>query len=273
MDQDFDSITIPSAGGTPAAGPSVKVEDPTAPAAVVAPTNVQPPVAATAQPVQPQPTQPPQAAPQAQPQPLAQPGASRVIESPEDFARAWDEGRNALIEKIANEQFALSDEDMIALEQSPQVALPKLLARTLFTAISAAQKLMIDQVPLIVSNHVKATTTQRSASDAFYNKFPHLKDPRHFETVQRFANIYKASFPQMPLEQRIDEIGRLAMNHLNIQAPPQGQTQQQPGRGPQPAPRVVAQQHLPAAASAGSRGGPAQPNHDPFAGALVDWGD
>jgi hypothetical protein len=191
------------------------------------------------------------------------------VNTPEGFLDAWNQGREALIQRFAQEQFALTEEEAIALETNTVEEFPRQMAKVLFTAISGAQRLMTEQLPLMVQSLQRQASVRTEAETQFFSKFPHLKNAQYMDEIQRVANVYKQLYPQMSLDERIAAIGSIVTSHFKIAVP---QVAAVPAT--QGGPQVVAQRvlHTPAAAGGGAaRGAALSSESDPFAGAFQDW--
>lgn len=208
--------------------------------------------------------QAPAAAPAAAPDPA-------VVNTPEGFLDAWNEARDALIERFASEQFALTEEEATAITTAPETVIPLLLGRTLFTAVAAAQRLMTEQLPSMVQSLQRQHAARTHAETTFFSKFPHLQKPEYAETIARMAALHKQMNPNATLEDRISDVGALVTQHFKLQVPAIAAVPAAaPGGGTVVNQRVL---HQPAAAAGGAARGAAVPaaSDDPFAGAFQDW--
>jgi len=73
-----------------------------------------------------------------------------------------------------------------------------------------------------VAAAMQEVNTASQAEQAFYDKWPQLRDEKYTETVLRIATAYKQANPSVPTEQAIEEIGAAAMLALRIQPENQG---------------------------------------------------
>lgn len=241
--------------GSPAAAPATS---PQAAPAVASPSPVAQP--APAAPVQPQPI--------AQPQAPVQPAAAPDVGQPKDFLSAWDQGREALTAQLA-QRFVLSPADIEMMGIAPEGAqhISRIAGQVLFESISSAQRLIQQQVPAIIQGEVERLERGRRNEEAFYSKYPMLRDPAHRDTVSRFTKVWRAANPQGSLAQAIEEIGALSCMHLKLPMP--GAIAPVVAAQPQPA-RVVAQSapFRPAAAGASAAVAQELVNDDPWSGAF-----
>lgn len=261
FESDFDSIEVPS-----------REEPAAAPAPPSGPQPQSPPAAApTATPAAAEP--PPVAQPASTPAPT--PAQAGVIEEPSSFLESWQQAEAALVQRFAAEQFALSDEDVTALQTNPEQVIPVLAGRVLYKAVAAAQRLMMEQVPMMIAQQTATVSAQRRAEGDFFTQYPELKDPALLGEIQQVVNVMKQLKPQQSVADRIKEVGDFMLLRKGIvrgaAAAPSAQV---PGRSPGPAGTVVARESFqPAAARSAPSSAPSYDQSDPFAGALFDWGD
>lgn len=249
MGGDLDGVVIPKVEQTPAvAAVAPAVETPPAPP---------PPTAEAPQPAAPA-------------QPTA-PTADEVVNTPEGFLQSFEASKDAMINIFAERTFALSDEDKQALVESPETIIPNLMGRVLFAAASSAQRLMMEQLPFMIQNHLSTTKGVEESQSKFFDAFADLKDPKYRADLQRYADFYRAQYPQSTLEERIQAVGTWGRMHFKLPAPAAASP-----AAPVAAPsQVVARQVFQPAAAAGgaARGAPVPVDDDPFAGAMLDYGD
>lgn len=288
FDSDLDAVVVGSDAVAPApAKPAgTSVEAPIAAAGVQ--SGTQAPAASAPAPVAAPATPPAQAAPAPQATPPAQPTAAsgsaqqapaapaaqsdpNVVTTPEGFLDAWNEGREALIERFAEDQFALTEEEATALTTAPETVLPLLLGRTLFTSIAAAQRLMMEQMPAMVQSLQRQHNARAEAETTFFSRFPHLQKAEYREKIGQVARLHKQMNPNATMDERMADVAALVTQHFKIQTPAIAAVAPQA----QPTGAVVQRvMHQPAAAAGGAVRGSAQPvDTDPFAGAFADYDD
>lgn len=270
VSDDLDEVEIPAeAGRRPAEGgpgpaeagakpPAESVKAPQAPSAAGAP----PPAPKAAAP-----------APQAATPPVEGTTQGRTQDlgelAPKDLATELGRNRDAMLNALAEQKFALSKEEKDALEVDAVAAIPKLLARVYFDAVTASLNNLATHVPRMVQSVTSELNTTNAAENTFFSKFPGIdrNNAEHQRTVNMAANIFRQNNPNASLEQAVDAVGKMASVLLNIQAPSNGANGQP--RAARSAPRPFAP------ASGNARTIAAQPANapkaNPFDGLGVDF--
>lgn len=218
-----------------------------APPPVVAPPAPapEPPVALTSQPAQAAPQEPAKPA-AAQPQP-GEPQALKFDPSdPMSVANAMQENRDAYIQRLAQTQFALSPEDMAALEADVTTAVPRLLARVYVDAAIGQMAQIAKSVPLMVQKHLEVSAARTQSENEFYSKWPQLDRKQHHELVNKYAVDLRRMHPDMSTEEMMNRVGPLVMMQAGIPFATPGSANA-PGTSQPPAgvprPQVTVQQN------------------------------
>lgn len=150
--------------------------------------------------------------------------------------RALEANRDVLIDNLAADKvFALSADEVTALETNPAAAVPRLLAKTYYQAVNATLAHINNLVPNMISRHMSTAKAQKENEDAFYGKFPTLKPDVHGADVMNFAKIIKAQNPQMGKDDFFAMIGAAVMaKHGLIGQPAAAAPPSQPIAAPAP---------------------------------------
>lgn len=222
---DLDEITIPD---TPE-----PVAAPVAPAPV-APPVATPPAAPTAQQVQP-PVAP--ATPASTQPPAGQPTAPELSPSnPLGIAEAMHAARSDVIAHLAQDRFALSQEDIAELESDAAAFVPKMMARVMFEAQTSMMKFLSQSVPGMIQSHGKVSKANTDAENSFFEAHKALGlDPtnnQHREVAFRMANLYRQANPNMPMKQLIAEVGPIVAASLGVNGTLAPQTSAAPAATP-----------------------------------------
>lgn len=273
---DFDTVVVEQvapAAPAPAAAQAAPVVTPPASAAAPQPgaPPAVPPVAAASAPAAPQ-AAPAQTPPQ-EPQ-TAAPAAPAQASAPTDpgsLARELEQHRDGVIAALAADpRFGLSQEEATLLETDPGKAVPQLLARTYYQAMSAALSHMNNFVPQMITRHIEGQRIQNEREATFYDKFKGLNKAKHGQDVLTFARIFRAQNPNLPMEDLFGLVGAavMAKHGINgVASAPLGT----PAGGPPPQPAITTPPFTPAAAGTMVRTTPLE--ESPFAGLGQDWDD
>jgi hypothetical protein len=203
------STSPPPAAPTPVQAPQVEAAP-----AQVAPVPPPQPVAAPA----PAPAQSPAA--QAQPgqtQPPAQ-GASESFDpaDPVSLARGLVQNYDAAIQHLASTAFALSPQDMEALETDVAGTVPKLLARVAVYMQAQVLTQMGRIIPQMIQRQGEVTSTHSRNVDSFYTAWPSIDRTKHDGAVREIASRFRQLNPDMPTDKMIETIGPYVLMSLGL---------------------------------------------------------
>lgn len=243
---DFSSIfttdgDTPSSAAKPveaAAPPAPKAAEPPKP-----PAGAEPPKPAEAAPA---------AAEKSPAAPSPQAPAASASETPHidpsdpvSVAKALGENEAAAIEHVAKTMFALSPEDVEALESDTVGTIPKLLARSFVRA----QRSMLEQlgrmVPQMIQRHQEVVKRNTENEGKFFGRWPDLKPDLHGDLVRKYGATYRAMHPTATLDQMIEDLGPMVMMAAKVvptmkPAVPSATAPANGARPPQPSPFVPA---------------------------------
>ena len=173
------------------------------------------------------------------------------------MAAAMEQNAPALIEHLASTRFALSQEEMQAIETDAVGAIPKLLARVHLESHIAMQKYLAQAVPGMIQRHTQVSTANSEAENKFFDTHKAAgldkNNPQHRAAAVRVAKMYRQMYPQASLDQLISDIGPMVAKAVGAQASAQTPQPQVPGQPP-----IVAQPFRPAVNGGG--GAIPQPN-------------
>ncbi len=195
---------------------------PTPPVAPVPPA----PVAAEPTPTAPTPNQ-------VQPEPQSQAVAPLSPSDPVAIAQGMEANRDAVIAHLASTKFALSQEDITALETDVVAAVPQIMSRVFFETQVAMQKFLAQAVPGMVEKHQTVTKANTDAETKFFTTHKALgidqNNPQHKAVVTRIASLYRQANPDIKLDQLIAEVGPMVAASLRL-APSNSPAPQIPGQ-------------------------------------------
>lgn len=189
--------TPPPAEPTPAAAPI-----PPAPVQEAQPSAT-PPVTAE---VVPSPTEPVQQASAPAPEPQQAPPSEPV-----DF----EKHRAETIPKL-EKLYELTEEEADDFRVSPDKVLPKLAARLHYEITTAVFNSVLGSIPQQVAQTLAVQKAHTEAENAFYSKWPDLKDPKYQGTVINSIQAYKQANPRASLSEVMDRAGLMAMLSLGL---------------------------------------------------------
>lgn len=254
---DFDTI-FGEGDGEPTQHPTGAVEVTPAAAAAAAPTvpPVVPPVAAPAAPVAAQPAAP--AVPAVQPSAPAQQDASPPLNpaDPRALADAITANESAIIDHVAASVFALTPEEVEALETNAVEAVPRLMAKCLVRAQHNLLTQLPNLVPRMIEAHMQITRRNEENANKFYGRWPDIKKGEHGSLVNRFAHTYRQMNPNATLEQMVEDVGAMVMTAAKITATPTAPGAVALAHPMAPAANVVPQPSPFSPANPGGNGGP-----------------
>lgn len=188
----------PAAVAQPQAPPTV-AQQPQAPSD---PAQAAPPVQATAQAQPDQGTQGPQ--------------ASFDPADPVSLARGLVANYDAAVNHLASGPFALSPQDMEALETDVAGTVPKLLARAAVYMQTQVLTQMGRIIPQMIQRHGEVTKVHGQHVDAFYSAWPSIDKAKHAALVNEMGWKFRQLNPDMPTEQMIEALGPFILARLGL---------------------------------------------------------
>lgn len=188
-------------------------------------------------------TQQPTTEPEAQPAPASQPDKkdesqqqpaeakeqpaeggqaqpSQDESGPDAVLQALEAGREQIIERLAGERFAISQEESDALLEDPKTMLPKFAANAYLDAVRTSIAYMQQMVPQMALQSVQMHTASSAAKEEFYSANSDLRE--HDAAVTQLARTLREMNPQMPRDQFTQRLAMAARQALGLQAPQQG---------------------------------------------------
>lgn len=216
-----------------------------------------PPASAEAPPpAAPQPAVPPAQAPAAPPQPQvppvesapAQPAASGPqgerrqplsYAEPGNLAQALVQYEAQAIDHIAATMYALSQEEVTALDNDVVATIPKLFAKAHVKLQQQFLTMLQQSVPLMTQQLLTGMQASAKNEQKFFSRWKgHLDPSQHRDAVLRFVKAYRAAHPNVPTEQMIEEVGPMVIQALKIpySGAPQHPLAPNGQRPPQPPP-------------------------------------
>lgn len=204
---DLDSVEVSTADAVtaaPAAPADGKVEVP--PVAPPTPVEAQPPVP------QPAPQVPPVQQEQVPPLSLAEPAR---------LAQEMRKNEGVLVDELARQMFALTPEDVEALEENATAFIPKVMARTFLRAHTHMLNQVAQMLPAMIDRHLSVTNASSKNEDAFYAQWgpKGVSKEQHADLVKRIAMTYRQLNPDAPRAQMMEDVGLLVMQAAKIQPP------------------------------------------------------
>jgi len=198
---------VPAAAPLPAAAQPPVPPSPSAPPATPAPA----PASALA-PVHASPGLPPQA-------PSAAPAAEAPVTA-QQIEEAYNKYQAQILPQL-EQAYALTPEQVTALETEPATLLPKLAAQIHYRAHVAAYTGIMSQLPTIISQVLERQTAVQAAETSFFGRWSDLKKPEYASQVEASIRAYRAANPKAPMAEVIERAGLMAMLSLGLNPTPQ----------------------------------------------------
>ena len=209
---------------SPAATPVGATPAAAAPQAPV--PTVQVPQAPTPTPVVAQAPQP--AAPVAAPVPSPTP-APQVVSEPgpptqgfNDIAEGLKKQKADLVNAVAQQNYALSDQDLEEFASDPRKVIGRVAAAAQIETTASVMRVLAEQLPVVVNGIVEARMRNQQAEDEFWAANQHLDRTKHkAEALQTYQQI-RALQPNLAKDEGIRLAGQwMALRH-NIPYVPNG---------------------------------------------------
>ena len=198
-----ETAAAPSTPASPSATPAPA----SAPASVpAAPTPAVAPAPATA------PTAPPAVTIE-----QAVPAAAGPVGPVGPTAEQRLEMRNQLVNDIAR-SYQISEVDATKLMTAPNEILPQMAARIVVDAMDRIVPVVMNGVfsalPQFVDQHMGARTVATKNEDAFFQKWPELKE--HEAKIAPLAKAFRDANPKATMEQAIVQVGMMVWNAAGL---------------------------------------------------------
>lgn len=173
------------------------------PPVVAAKPAVVPPVVAPAAEAAPAiaPVQPPAEVTAAAPSTEAQPANADTI------VQALENDPEGKIFSSILPAFALSNEQIAALESDAPAEVPKLLAQTYMRAVSTGIQYMKQLVPQMIMQHMNEQNLHQEAEGEFFGKFKDLNRTAHGSDIATIAKAFSSANPNLTRSQLFDLVG------------------------------------------------------------------
>jgi len=194
-------VVAPAVGVPPAAAPVVP--------APAAPAAAQPPVVQPAAPGDG--GQPPAATPPAS-------GQSPALDlyDPAVLAQGILSNEQATIDHVAATMFALTPEEVQALETDTVGTVQRLCART-FVKTNANMLMQLSKlIPTMIQRGLEDTKRATTNEDSFYAAWPQLNKAQHRDIVNRYGVAFRQMNPNVSKEEMINLLGPLVMMAAKI---------------------------------------------------------
>lgn len=165
---------------------------------------------------------PPAQPPAAQPQAGDRAGASEPrIYSPAELATQLHTNRGALIDALAQQKFALTPQEIQALEVDAVGVLPKMMARVYLEATVNGLQQLANMVPRMVESVVTTRIGENSAEEAFHTEWPNIdrQNPQQMQAVEHFSRSFRQMQPNASQADAIKFVGTAVTNFFNLQMP------------------------------------------------------
>ena len=201
--------------------PSTQIPETLVPAAA-APTVQAPPQAAPTAPVAPV-AQAPQASPAGQQAPQELPAGNQSTEAQpvtiDSVLQAIQTGGQALADQVIP-AFAISPEQMEALNTDVQTEIPKLLASTYLRAVSTSMEYMKILIPTMIQQYNMDTQLHTDAEKEFFGKFKTLERNAHGNDIKSYAAAFAQQNPGINRQQLFDLVGTAVMAKYGLVSQP-----------------------------------------------------
>lgn len=168
------------------------------------------------------------------------------------------EHREALIDALAAERFALSPQEEEALETDAVAEMPKLLSKVYYETMRSVVNHIQNNVPQLIRHMMTVMNAEQGAEQKFFQQFDGLDPQKHGPDIVMFANAFRQQNPQLTEDQLMSLVGTAVMSKYGLapKAKPNGNG------------KVVPQPFVPA------RPGTSRvvtPEDSPFAGLGMDF--
>ena len=127
--------------------------------------------------------------------------------SQEEIQQRYQAWREQVLDRVAQEQYQLTEEEIEAISTQPEEAIPRLLSRVYLDAVQGAMQAIMMQMPQLVQNTLQQKTQAEQAEEQFFSKWGKLRDEKYYDDIRRVAQAYRATDPNLPTERLMDLVG------------------------------------------------------------------
>jgi hypothetical protein len=149
--------------------------------------------------------------PAPEPEPAPEPSPEM---SPEQAAQVREQWLKDSTDNLAENLFAMTDEEFEQFEENPREALPKLAAKATIHAIESATSTIMMHLPTMIQSMSVQVEAQSKATEDFFAAWPALDKSKDIDTIQRIGATYRQLYPNASKEEFITNVGAQAMMAL-----------------------------------------------------------
>lgn len=122
----------------------------------------------------------------------------------------------ASLEQAHAATYALTQEEMEALESNVAEFIPKLAARIELRTTQNFLAHFARLVPQMLHRHMAEQQVSQRNVDAFFSKWTQLNRDKHLQVADMYAKMYRQANPKASPEEVIDRVGRMTLMHFQI---------------------------------------------------------
>lgn len=150
--------------------------------------------------------------------PQQQPDAPRMPDynNPAVLAMEMRRLEPEMMQHVANTVFALSPQDVEALQTDPASIVPHLMSRAFIRSQQNTLELMARLLPAQLAKHTADLRRHSANEDKFYSRWKEIDKGRYGDIVMKYAAVYRQMNPHTPLDQMIEDLGPLIMMAARI---------------------------------------------------------
>lgn len=139
---------------------------------------------------------------------------------PGALATALLQNRAEVEAHVAKQLFALTPEEIEALETDVVGTVPKLLAKTYVAAQTAVMQQLQRIVPAMMQRQMSQNKIYEENSSKFFKRWNQLDPQKHGDLVYRSGVVWRQMNPQATLEQMIESLGPLVLHAAGLPLTP-----------------------------------------------------
>lgn len=161
---------------------------------------------------------PAQEAAKPEPSPTEQPQPPQAAE-PEDSWTLFEKNADKIMENLAKEQYALSDEDIAQLEAEPAAALPKLAAKVHYNLTKQVAQMISGMLPNAFMHMQGVQKQAEAAVSKFQEQWPQIDVVKYTSEIEQTANVYRQMNPKATQDEVISFVGAAIAARHKLSAP------------------------------------------------------
>jgi hypothetical protein len=136
-----------------------------------------------------------------------------TLEQQQENRAKW---RSDTEEALAVGQYALTEDQVVELDEDPAKFIPKFAARVYLDAVENATAAVVQLLPQVLGQYQQNTTKADGARESFFKTWDKLDPDKHSDVLTSIGQAYRAANPNATPDEFIRDVGAATMVALKI---------------------------------------------------------